>query len=246
MTAVLAVTGISHRFGGLQVLSGVGFAAERSEIVALIGPNGAGKTTLLNILSGIIRPQSGEVRLDGLRIDGLAPHRIARLGLARTFQTLRLFPSLTVLEHVCVALASGGPRERGLLASATSPAQVAAARSILQRLALDGQRDVRADALPYGQQRRLEIARAIARAPRLLLLDEPSAGLAATDIAALVRLIGELAHEGLTILLIEHNMGIVRNLASRVVVLDHGVGLASGTLAQVAADPAVIEAYLGD
>ena len=221
MTAVLAVTGISHRFGGLQVLSGVGFAAERSEIVALIGPNGAGKTTLLNILSGIIRPQSGEVRLDGLRIDGLAPHRIARLGLARTFQTLRLFPSLTVLEHVCVALASGGPRERGLLASATSPAQVAAARSILQRLALDGQRDVRADALPSG-------------------------GLAATDIAALVRLIGELAHEGLTILLIEHNMGIVRNLASRVVVLDHGVGLASGTLAQVAADPAVIEAYLGD
>jgi len=246
MSAVLAVTGISHRFGGLQVLSDVGFAAERGEIVALIGPNGAGKTTLLNILSGVIRPDAGEVRLAGVRIDRLSPHRIARLGLARTFQNLRLFPSLTVLEHVCVALASGPRERRALLASATSPASVAEGRSILFRLGLDGYRDSRAGALPYGLQRRLEIARAIARTPRLLLLDEPSAGLAAEDIALLVRLIGELAQEGLSVVLIEHNMAIVRNLASRVVVLDHGVAIASGPLAQVATDPAVVEAYLGD
>lgn len=243
--ALLEVRGVSRAFGGVRAVEDVSLMVRPGEIMALIGPNGAGKTTLLNVLSGVIRPDSGQVIFDGCRTDVLPPHRVARLGLARTFQNLRLFPTLSVLENVAAVLAHRGAGVRGLLRPASEPALQEAARTLLRRVGLDEVRDAAPRSLPYGLQRQLEIARALALAPRMLLLDEPAAGLTHAEVDAVVRLVRALRDEGRTVLLIEHHMGVVRALADRVAVLDHGQVIALGPLEQVAADPRVVEAYLG-
>ena len=244
-TALLDLRGVSRWFGGVRAVNDVTFALPAGQIMGLIGPNGAGKTTLFNVVSGVLKPTAGRVLFDGTRIDALPTHRVARLGLARTFQNLRLFSSLTVLENVSAVLATRHVRVPGLIGSATARDLLAPARALLRRVDLDDVRDAPARALPYGLQRRLEIARALALEPRLLLLDEPSAGLSHGEAEALVRLVRELHADGLTVLLIEHNMTLVRALADTIAVLDHGELIALGTPEQIAADPVVIEAYLG-
>ena len=249
--ALLEVRNVSLRFGGLRVLNDVSLSVEAGAINSLIGPNGAGKTSMFNCLTGFYRPQAGEIRLDGRTILGLPPHRITALGLARTFQNLRLFREMTVIENVM-----SGPhcRTRHGLVSAILhlPAQRReeegireTSRKWLDFVGLLPQADRRADALSYGDQRRLEWARALASTPKLLLLDEPAAGLNANEknnLAALIRLVRDKA--GVTILLIEHDMALVMQISERIVVFDHRQPSPAGTASEIPADAKVIEAYL--
>ncbi|HET7341203.1 MAG TPA: ABC transporter ATP-binding protein [Methylomirabilota bacterium] len=250
--ALLEIERLSLAFGGLAALSDVSLAVGEGEILALIGPNGAGKTTVFNVVTGLYRPQAGRVTFAGVELTRLAPHRIARLGIGRTFQNTEVFRALSALDNVLVG---EHPRLRaGLLASACwlggvrreEAAARARARALLARVGLAESPDVAAGDLPLGSQKRLEMARALAASPRLLLLDEPAGGLNPTETRTLMDLVRGLRDElGLTIMVVEHDMDFVMGICDRVTVLHYGRTLASGTPREVAADPAVIEAYLG-
>jgi branched-chain amino acid transport system ATP-binding protein len=260
MTALLSVRNLTMRFGGLVAIDGVSFEVAPGAITALIGPNGAGKTTLFNCATGFYRPTGGNLLLDAggraVELAGLPGHRIARLGVARTFQNIRLFPRMTVLENLMVAQHAALMRASafslaGLLGLPSyrraEAAAVERARYWLDRIDLTRRADDTADSLPYGQQRRLEIVRALCTEPRLLCLDEPAAGLNPRESLELARFIRDIADEQrLAVLLIEHDMSVVMGISDHVVVLDYGRKIAEGAPAAIRADKAVIAAYLGE
>ncbi len=252
MTALLSAVGVSKRFGGLLAIDKVTLSVPKAGIHSIIGPNGAGKTTLFNCLTSFVQPSAGEIFLSGVRIDGLRPDLVAAHGIARTYQNIRLFPDLTAIENIMVGLDARRP-ESLLGALLATPAHhrhvreaIARATRLLLAVGLSGRGDRLARHLPYGDQRRLEIARAMSIDPVLLLLDEPAAGMNPVESHAMLELIRRLRDEhGLTVLLIEHQMRVVMGISEQITVLDHGACIAEGTPAEIRADPTVIAAYLG-
>ncbi|MBW9072915.1 ABC transporter ATP-binding protein [Agrobacterium deltaense] len=238
MSAVLEITNIRKTFGGLKAVDGLGLTIEAGEVVGLLGPNGSGKTTLMNLISGALKPTEGSIRLKGQEIAGRRPDVIARAGVARTFQLVRLLPSLSLLENVAVSAMFGPQRLSRLEAEKV-------ARACLKRIGLAGRETLPAGDLTYIDQKRLELARALAGEPKLLLLDEWLAGLNPTELQEGIALIRRLASEGTTILLVEHIMAAVRALCPRSVVMAAGRKIADGPTATVLDDSQVISAYLG-
>ena len=252
MTPLLETRGLSKTFGGLKAVQDVNLRVDANRIVSVIGPNGAGKTTFFNCLSGIYRPEGGAILLEGRDITGRAPHQVCKLGMSRTFQNIRLFPEMSVLENVLVAQF----QHRSL-----SPMPLLfrskhfcdeehqnrdEAMGFLNFVGLAPYADAISSNLAYGLQRRLEIARALATKPRLLLLDEPAAGMNPQETVEMVQLISRIRDRGLAILLIEHHMKVVMTISDEILVLDHGVSIAHGSPEQVRNDPQVIKAYLGE
>ena len=252
---VLDLERLSLHFGGLRALSELDLRVDDGEIVSLIGPNGAGKTTVFNVITGVYQPSAGDVRFAGQPIAGLAPHKIARLGIARTFQSLRLFLNMSVMENVMAATyghTKATPPE-SVLRLPRARREEREVRALAEDvLSFFGQRlagyrwDQPAYSLSYANRRRLEIARALGTSPRLLLLDEPAAGMNPAETHEITELIGRLRDErGVSILVIEHDMHVVAGCSDRVIALDHGVKIAEGGFDEVASHPAVVEAYMG-
>ena len=250
--ALLQLSDIELRFAGNTVLHGVNFSVARNAIASLIGPNGAGKTSLFNCVTGFYRPQGGKVRFDGSEILKLKPHRVTGLGIARTFQNLRLFAEMSVLENVMAGMHCR-TRAGAIGAILRTPAQRqeeaeirAFSEECLASVGILAEKDRLATTLAYGHQRRVEIARALATKPKLLLLDEPAAGLNSGEKHDLIELIRRIRDErGISVLLIEHDTGLVMQISERINVLDHGAMIAEGTAKEIQNNPRVIEAYLG-
>ncbi|MCL5965935.1 MAG: ABC transporter ATP-binding protein [Deltaproteobacteria bacterium] len=245
---ILEVRGVVKSFGGLRALQDVSLAVEEGEIRAIIGPNGAGKSTLFNVMTGLFAPDSGEVVFDGERITGLPPHRIIRKGIGRSFQITNIFPRMSVFENVQVALFAHRGTSRNPLALARNHRDVGEeAIALLDQVGLLGQMESSASVLSHGDQKRLEIAISLASRPRLLMLDEPTAGMSRFESRETVALLQRIAKEqGLTLVFTEHDMDIVFGISERITVLHQGAVIADGVPAEIKADPQVRKAYLGE
>jgi branched-chain amino acid transport system ATP-binding protein len=249
--ALLEIDGLSKSFGGVTAIADLRFEVPKGQVYSVIGPNGAGKTTLFNMLSGIYRPDEGSIRFQEREITGLQPHKVAAMGLSRTFQNLQMFFNMSVLDNVMVGchlrtrsgLFRAALRLPGIVREEREANRLA--REELTFCDLERFVDLEAGALPYGVLKRLEIARALAVGPQLLLMDEPAAGLNDTETAEMQRLIRRLCERGITVLLVEHDMGLVMRVSDRILVLDYGSRLAEGTPSEIQNDRRVIEAYLG-
>ena len=251
MTALLEVAALEKAFGGVRAVDGASFAVAPGEVHGLIGPNGAGKTTVINLISGLLSPTAGAIRLGGAPIEGLPSHQVAGHGVSRTFQNIRLFQDLTARDNVLVGQhrvrrASLPARLLGLASSRAEERGAAErAEALLAAVGLSDRAGERARNLSYGEQRRVEIARALAGDPRLLLLDEPTAGMNPVEVQAVAALIRQVAAEGRSVLLVEHNVRLVMDVCDAITVLNFGKVIADGPPAAVSQDPAVVAAYLG-
>jgi len=243
---LLSANNVSKSFGGVRAVRSVSLSVPDKTIYALIGPNGAGKSTMLNLLSGVYQPDAGELVFNSHQLKGLPAYARVRLGIARTFQKIRLFKQLSLLENVLAGfhIHQDTPFWKYLLVGDTGRFRDEA-RELLEFVGLGARASDRAGALPYGQQRMLEIARALATRPKLFMLDEPAAGLNAAEVEFLLQRLTEISRRGIALLVVEHNMDLVMNVADRVFVLDHGEPLFEGTPREVQANPRVIDAYLG-